>query len=261
MKKNKPYKFDLLGFIMPLLLVLVWCFLPSIADIPAFILPPFQNVLTGLIDFSFGVYDLNIYSGTLFEHLAASIIRVINGFGIAAALGLLLGYISGCSKIVYRLINPIINFFRTIPGIAWLPISIVWFGIGNSQSIFLISLAAFFPIYINSCHGVHSIDEEIIDATKICGANQFQIFRYIILPLSVKDVSVGLRVGLGLSWAYLVLGEMTGVNIGVGAVMQDARMLGQNQLIIVCMLVIALTAIVFDKFMTIVFKVLGRVNV
>ena len=253
-EKNKPYKFDFLGFVIPVLLIIVWYFLPIIADVPAFILPPFQIVVSGFIDFSFGIYSLNIYSGTLFDHLAASMIRVLSGFGIAAALGLLLGYSSGCSKIVYRLINPIINFFRTIPGIAWLPISIVWFGIGNSQSIFLIALAAFFPIYINTCHGVHTVNEEIIDAAKICGADLFQNFRYIILPLSLNDVSVGLRVGLGLSWAYLVLGEMTGVNMGIGAVMQDARMLGQNQIIIVCMLVIALTAIIFDKLMSLIFK-------
>ena len=251
-------KFDLLGLIVPLLLIATWYFFPLVADIPAFILPSLQSVIIGFIDFTFGNLNLNIYSGTMFAHMSASFVRVFNGFVIAAALGLTLGYFSGCSRTIYRLINPIINFLRTIPGIAWLPISIVWFGIGNSQSVFLISLAAFFPVYINTCHGVFSVDEEVIAAAKICGTNRLQSFRYIILPLSLPDVSVGLRVGLGLSWAYLVLGEQTGVNRGIGAIMQDARMLGQHQMIIISMLVIALTAIIFDKLFLLILKSLNR---
>ena len=254
--KNTPYKFDLYGIIIPTLAVLVWCFVPDIANIPAYILPSFQSVASGLLDFCFGFHNQNIYSGTLFEHLAASIVRVLNGFIIATILGLAFGYISGCYPIFYRLVNPIITFLRTIPGIAWLPISIVWFGIGNNQSIFLISLAAFFPVYTNTCHGVQTIDEELMAVSKIYGVNSFQNFRLVILPLSLQDVLVGLRVGLGFSWAYLVLGEMTGVNKGIGAIMQDARMLGKNHMIIVCMLVIALIAIIFDKLMNCLVKII-----
>ena len=252
--KKKSRRFDLLGIVVPALVIVIWSVAPSAANIPAYILPPLQNIVSGLLDFAFGWYNLNIYSGTMFEHISASVVRVLNGFSRAAALGLAFGYVSGCSVTVNRLLNPFINFLRTIPGIAWLPISIVWFGIGNTQSIFLISLAAFFPVYVNTCHGAMTVDDELIDVARIFGANTLQKFWYLILPMSLKDVSVGLRIGLGLSWAYLVLGEMTGVNRGIGAVMQDARMLGQNHMIIICMLVIALTAIVFDRLLNLIMK-------
>ena len=254
--KSAPRKFDLFGIIIPSLAVLIWCFVPDIANVPAYILPSFQSVVSGLFDFCFGTGKQNIYSGTLFEHLAASIVRVFYGFTISAILGLTFGYVSGSFPVFYRLVNPIITFLRTIPGIAWLPISIVWFGIGNNQSIFLISLAAFFPVYTNTCHGVKTIDEELMAVSKIYGASALQNFKFVIFPLSLQDVLVGLRVGLGLSWAYLVLGEMTGVNKGIGAIMQDARMLGRNHMIIVCMLVIALTAIIFDKLMNCLIKII-----
>ena len=256
--KSKPAKFDSAGIIVPALVIIIWCFVPKAAGVPAYIVPPFPDIIAGLADFIFGFLKINIYSGTLFGHLSASMVRVLNGFSIAAVLGLTFGYLSGCNSVFYRLFNPIINFLRTIPGIAWLPISIVWFGIGERQSIFLISLAAFFPVYTNTCHGVLSIDEELIAVLKIYGVNPVQNFRYAIFPLSLQNALVGLRIGLGLSWAYLVLGEMTGVNKGIGAVMQDARMLGQNQMIIVCMLVIALTAIVFDKLMLRLIKIFSR---
>jgi len=252
--KTKSRTPDVLGIIIPVLIVVVWSLLPSIADIPQRTMPSLQSVVIGISDFAFGTHGLNMYSGTMFVHLTASIGRVMSGFAVAVALGLAFGYISGCSPVVYRLLSPVISFFRSIPGIAWLPISIVWFGIGNNQSTFLISLAAFFPIYANTCHGVQTIDKELIAVSKTFGANSLQTFRRVIFPLSLEGVSVGLRIGLGFSWAYLVLGEMTGVNRGIGAVMQDSRMLGQTQMIVVCMLVIALTAKIFDKLMHILLK-------
>ncbi|MCL2366529.1 MAG: ABC transporter permease [Oscillospiraceae bacterium] len=252
--KSKLRKPNMLGVVVPALIIVAWIFLPSILDIPQHTLPPFRSIVYGLIDFAFGTHNFNMYSGTMLQHVTASIGRVLSGFAVAVALGLTFGYISGCSITIYRLFSPVINFIRSIPGIAWLPISIVWFGIGNNQSIFLISLAAFFPIFANTCHGVQAIDKELIAVSKTFGANALQTFRYVIFPLSLRDVSVGLRIGLGFSWAYLVLGEMTGVNRGLGAVMQDSRMLGQTQMIIVCMLVIALTAKIFDKLLHLLLK-------
>jgi NitT/TauT family transport system permease protein len=244
------------GAIIPVIIILVWFFASSAETAPTFVFPPLQNVILGFLDFAFGFYDMNIHSGTMFSHLWASAGRVFFGFSIATALGLLFGYLSGCSKTVFRFVSPTINFLRSIPGIAWLPISIVWFGVGNDQSIFLISLAAFFPVFSNTCHGAATVDRELIDASRLCGATPISCFKYVIFPLSMPTVAVGLRVGLGLSWAYLVLGEMTGVNVGIGAVMQDARMLGHVHIIIISMLVIALAAAIFDGILRILFKLL-----
>ena len=250
----KSYKTIWQGVALPIVIIIIWIFVPGSGETPSFVFPPLESVLRGFVDFLFGTHNLNVYSGTMLTHLAASIYRVMVGFGIATSLGLLAGYLSGCSQTAYRMLNPTINFFRSIPGIAWLPISIVWFGVGNDQSIFLISLAAFFPVYTNTCHGAKSVDRELIDVSNLLGAGHISSFAYVILPLSLHDAAVGIRVGLGLSWAYLVLGEMTGVNTGIGAVLQNARMLGQINIIIVCMLVIALTAAVFDVLMRILLK-------
>lgn len=124
------------GAALPIVVIVLWTFVPG-SGASSFVFPPPDSIVKGFVDFLFGTHNLNIYSGTMLTHLAASIYRVIIGFAIATSLGLLTGYLSGCSATAYRMLNPTINFLRSIPGIAWLPISIVWFGVGNDQSIFL----------------------------------------------------------------------------------------------------------------------------
>ncbi|WP_425059607.1 ABC transporter permease [Sporomusa carbonis] len=107
-----------------------------------------------LIDFALGNWQLNSYSATLGEHSQASAIRVYSGFGLAVVLGLPLGYLSGRITGINRLIDPLIQLIRTVPGIGWLPLAMVWFGVGERMPLFVIALAAFFPIYVNTVQGI-----------------------------------------------------------------------------------------------------------
>lgn len=172
-------------------------------------------------------------------HTLASIVRVFSGFCIALVSGVTLGILTGRFLTMNRLLDPILHLLRMIPGIGWLPIAMVWLGIGNKTTIFLISFAAFFPIYLNTAQGVRHVSEKMIRAGQMLGAEGWTLFSTVIIPAATPSIVAGMRLGLGICWAYLVLGELTGVAKGLGAVMMDARMLGNVDIIIVCMISIA----------------------
>ena len=229
---KKRVNVDLVGFIIPLTLIVIWCFVTLHGRIPSYILPNPLKLGQIIIDFAFGIWNLTPYSGKLFENLTASIIRVLCGFGLATFLGLALGFLSGRIYFIRRLSDPFIHAIRAIPGIGWLPLAIVWFGVGEETTLFLITLAAFFPIYTNTAFSASQVSPLFLRAGRMLGANKITLFSTIILPATFPSIIVGLRLGLGISWAYLVLGELTGVTKGLGAVMMDSRMLGHVEMII-----------------------------
>lgn len=240
-------KIDPVGFVLPMLLLGIWFLVVKAGDIPPYILPNPGSILHVMADFVSGTAQLTPYSGKLIENLSASLLRVMTGFSIATVIGLLLGFMTGRFSAVKRMIDPIVHAIRTVPGIGWLPIAMVWFGVGEQTTIFLIALAAFFPIYINTAHGASEVPVLLIRAGRMLGANKVTLFTTVILPSSFPAVVVGLRLGLGVSWAYLVLGELTGVSTGLGAVMMDSRMMGQTEMIFVSMICIAAMGILTDR--------------
>ncbi len=255
-------RLDPVGFILPALLLAIWYFVGKSGEIPAYLLPGPESVLQVMADFVSGTAKLTPYSGKLIENLSASFLRVITGFAIALVFGLLMGFLTGRIKPVKRLIDPLVQAIRTVPGIGWLPIAMVWFGVGEQTTVFLISLAAFFPIYINTAHGASEVPAALIRAGKMLGANEGKIFTTVILPAAFPAVVVGLRLGLGVAWAYLVLGELTGVSTGLGAVMMDSRMMGQVEMILVSMVCIAVMGILTDRILLwscrLIFPLSGR---
>lgn len=194
------------------------------------------------------------YGGTLFTHTLASVKRVAVGFGLAAAVGLPLGFLTGRLVFAKKSLDPTIHLIRIIPGIGWLPIAMVWFGVGEKTTLFLISLAAFFPIYVNAAQGASSVSPLLIRAGRMLGANKLTLFTTVVIPAALPSTIAGLRLGLGLSWAYLVLGELTGVTKGLGAVMMDARMLGHVDMVIVSMVCIGLLGRISDMILVGFFK-------
>jgi NitT/TauT family transport system permease protein len=238
--KTKSNRIDPLGFVLPLIFLIVWYSATASGRIPSYLLPSPERFLRFLVDFATGTAKLSPYSGTLMENLTASCIRVLCGFGIAAFFGLVSGFLTGRIRLIKRILDPTVNLIRAVPGIGWLPIAMVWFGVGEKTTVFLIALAAFFPIYINAAHGASEVPLLLIRAGRMLGANRIELFRSVILPSAIPSVVVGLRLGMGVSWAYLVLGELTGVSKGLGAVMMDSRMLGQIELIPVTMVCIAI---------------------
>jgi NitT/TauT family transport system permease protein len=130
----------------------------------------------------------------------------------------------------------------------------VWFGVGEKTTLFLISLAAFFPIYVSAAQGASSVPLLLIRAGKMLGANKFTLFSTVVVPAALPSTIAGLRLGLGLSWAYLVLGELTGVANGLGAVMMDARMLGHVDMVIVSMVCIGFLGRTSDLILVLFFR-------
>jgi NitT/TauT family transport system permease protein len=140
---------------------------------------------------------------------------------------------------VRRLLSGSINAVRAVPGISWLPLALVWFGIGMKTTVFLVALAAFFPIYLNAAAGARQVSLLLLQAGAMMGVGRVRGTFAILIPGAMPHIITGLRLGLGISWAYLVLGELTGVPNGLGAVIMDARMLGRIDIIIVGIILIA----------------------
>jgi NitT/TauT family transport system permease protein len=166
--------------------------------------------------------------------------RVAYGFACAVAIGLPLGLMSGRLLFMNSLLSLPVNAVRAVPGITWLPLAMAWLGIGTKTTVFLVALAAFFPIYLNAAAGAQHINPILIQAGRMMGVQGAQSVWRIVIPASMPHIVTGLRLGLGLAWAYLVLGELTGVPNGLGAVIMDARMLGRVDIIIVGMILIAI---------------------
>lgn len=245
--KRSRHEIDPAGLVLPVIILIGWYIASASGRMPGYLFPSPQEFLQVTADFATGTGKLTPYSGKLIENMAASCMRVLIGFGVAAVFGLLLGFMTGRIPVVKRAVDPTVSMLRSVPGIGWLPLAMVWFGIGEKTTIFLIALAAFFPIYINAAHGASEVPLLLIRAGRMLGASKATLFTTVILPAAFPSAVVGLRLGLGVSWAYLVLGELTGVSRGLGAVMMDSRMLGQVEMIPVSMVCIAVLGSLSDK--------------
>lgn len=231
---------DPMALVLPLILLALWILVSEAGWIPGYILPKPIEILKVAVDFFTGSEGLSPYAGTFWPNFVASVVRVLLGFVLAAGFGLVLGFYTGEYPMAKRILDPMVHALRAVPGIGWLPLAMVWFGVGQKTTLFLIALAAFFPIYINVAHGVASVPPLFLRAGRMLGADKRTLLRRVILPSAFPSALVGLRLGLGIAWAYLVLGELTGVSEGLGAIMMDARMLGQTEMIFVTMIFIAI---------------------
>ena len=230
----------LLPVLLPLAVLLAWTALSGSGLAPAYLLPGPAAVFEAGVRYVFAAPGQGPYAGRFFTDLLASLGRVFAGFGLAALLGVPLGLCSGRVVTVNRLFSSTIGGLRAVPGICWLPLALIWFGIGFRTTVFLVALAAFFPIYQNALTGARSVAPIYYQAGAMLGVSRLRGVFAILLPLAMPNLLTGLRLGMGISWAYLVLGELTGVPDGLGAVIMDARMLGQTDMILVGILLIAL---------------------
>ena len=247
-------KIDFKGIIIPAILLVLWQLAAIFELIPPYLLPSPRKLVSLGWDFITGTMGLTPYSGTFFKHFCASIVRVAIGFFIASIFGTMLGYASGRSRTFNELVNPLVNGIKAVPGIGWLPVALIWFGVGQKTTVFLISLAAFFPVYMNTCAGAMRVPEIYVKSARMMGASNSRIWTTVIIPSSMDSMFTGLRLAMGVSWAYLVLGEITGVSQGLGAVMMDARMLGYVDVVIMTMIVIAVLGWMSDHILLGMFK-------
>ncbi len=252
----------LLPWIIPLGGIGAWLAVSQTGLVPTYLLPHPMEVANAGYYYVFGTPGTAPYAGRFAGDLSASLIRVGCGFLIAVLLGLPLGVLSGRLPAVQRLLGASINGLRAVPGISWLPLAMVWFGIGTRTTLFLVALAAFFPIYLNAAAGARQVDPLLLQAGAMLGVSRSRLVLSILLPASMSHILTGLRLGLGISWAYLVLGELSGVPNGLGAVIMDARMVGRIDLVVVGIILIAAIGRLSDQllkaFMRCCFKSVRR---
>jgi NitT/TauT family transport system permease protein len=231
--------------ILPLLLLLGWHLGVRLSGTRLIPLP--QDVALMLYDFAVGgIYD-DAYSKTLHLHLWKSVTRVYGGFFAAALVAIPLGLLIGRIKLIRELVDPTLQLLRPVPVTAWLPLSMIFFGIGPNAAIFLVFLGAFYPIVFNTIFGVRSVDERLFEAAAMLGCKGSSLFRQVVLPASLPAILNGLRLGHGFAWILIVVGEMTGVQEGLGATIMDGRMLSRSELVIAGMVVIGVAGFSTDR--------------
>jgi NitT/TauT family transport system permease protein len=234
-----------LGAGFPVLMVIAWDL--AVRYTGTRLIPSPRDVAVMMYDFSFGgIYD-DAFSGTIVTHILRSMERVYGGFFAAAALGIPLGLMIGRVKLVRQLLDPTISLLRPIPVTAWLPLSMIFFGLGPNAAIFLVFLGAFYPILLNTIFGVRSVDLRLFEAASMLGCSGSAMFRQIVLPASLPAIFNGLRLGHGFAWILIVVGEMTGVPTGLGSVIMDGRTLSRTDLAIVGMIIIGVLGFVTDR--------------
>lgn len=238
----KPTVFAL---IVPLLLLAFW----QVATTQHWtrLIPTPYAVAECMVDFAVGGIFDDAYSATLLTHLLASMSRVYGGFALAALFALPIGLMIGRMPWARMLLDPFLQVMRPIPVTAWLPLSMILFGLGAKSAFALVCLGAFYPILLNTVFGVRAVDPKLFEAAAMLGCRGNAQFYKVVLPAAVPSIFTGLRLGLGLAWFVIVVGEMTGVPEGLGAVIMDGRTLSRTELVICGMIVIGLAGYLSDR--------------
>ena len=219
------------------LLIAIWWIVVAKSDSPIFPMP--WQVVTG-------AWEL-VKDGTLWEHIAASLLRVGVGFGlaflVAIPLGLWMGWVGGA----FCTLNPLFQMLRPISPIAWIPIAILWFGVGDMSPIFLIFISSVFPMIVQTTAGVRTIDRSYLRAAANFGVSRWVLFRRVVIPAVLPEIIVGMRIGIGVAWLVVVAAEMIALHSGLGYLIMDSRNAGNRyDLVIAAMIIIGVIGMLLD---------------
>lgn len=193
-----------------------------------------------------GMFQL-AQDGSLWVHIGASLMRVATGFIMAVLIGVPMGLWMGRVDGVYRTLNPLFQILRPISPIAWIPLTILWFGVGNTSPVFLIFLASVFPLIVQTSAGVHTIEQRYLRAAENFGVSRSVLLRQVIFPAVLPEILVGMRVGLGVAWLVVVAAEMIAPVSGLGYLIIDSRNAGSRyDLVIGVMIIIGIIGLLLD---------------
>jgi NitT/TauT family transport system permease protein len=234
----------LLRIVVPALLLAGWWI--ATAAHPDGLIPSPRDVGIAMWDLAFGGINDDAFSQMLLTDLIASASRVYGAFLLAAALALPLGMLIGRLRLVREMLDPTLQVLRPVPVTAWLPLSMIMFGIGPASAFFLVALGSFYPILINTVFAVRSVEPRLFEAAQMLGVSPARLFPKVVLPASLPGIFTGLRLGLGFAWVVIVVGEMTGVQTGLGAMIMDARQLSRTEIVICGMAVIGVAGFLSD---------------
>ncbi len=227
---------------MPVVIFLgAWEFIARLNLIPGEIFfPPFSEVMREF-------YSL-LASGVLGHNFLSSLMRVLIGFVAGSFAGLLVGTAMGWKDIVNKSLSPLVSLIYPIPALGWLPLLMLWLGIGEALPIAIIFICAFFPMAYNTATGIRAVDKNYIQVAKTLGASDVKILTSIIMPLALPNIFTGLRLESGMAWRVVIAAEMVAIPSGIGALMMKAESLMRMDIIIVCLIVLAVMCFIFEKF-------------
>lgn len=217
-EKKRGIQPILLGSILPIVLIAVWEVMSRAGVFPAYQLPAPSAILAAIN----GMFQ----DGSLFTHVGITTYRVLMGFLIGTGAAVVIGSIVGFYGKAEQIFDPLIQAFRSIPSLAWVPLFILWMGIGEPSKVTMIAVGVFFPVYLNIIGGIAGVDRKLIEVGRMYGLNNLQLIRRVILPAALPSFLTGIRSGLGLGWMFVVAAELMGASSGLGYLL----VLGQNTL-------------------------------
>ncbi|MBW7475447.1 aliphatic sulfonate ABC transporter permease SsuC [Paenibacillus oenotherae] len=221
-----------LQWLIPVIIVIVWQWLGSLGVISSRILPTPLSTLEAGVKL--------IRNGELFGYIGDSTRRALIGFAIGGSIGFILGFLNGIVSLSEKLTDTSIQMIRNIPHLALIPLVIAWFGIGEEAKIFLVALGVAFPIYLNTHHGIRSVDSGLIEMGRTYGLTGFALFRSIILPGALPAILIGVRYALGIMWITLIVAETISSDSGIGYMAMNAREFMQLDVVVLSILLYAL---------------------
>ncbi len=232
----------LISTITVVFVLAVWLVFTHMGLIKPLFLPKLETVLAAFSS----ALEGNIDGAPLLDHIGMSLLRVISAFALAALIGIPVGLAMGLSPAIRAMLDPFIEFYRPLPPLAYLPLVIIWFGIGETSKILLIFLACFAPVALSARAGVLAASSDQINAARALGASRMQLLRFVVFPAALPDILVGLRIGMGVGWTTLVAAEMVAASTGVGQMVLNASNFLRTDIVMMGIFVIGFLAIIFE---------------
>jgi sulfonate transport system permease protein len=229
----------LIPWTLPVLLVIAWQISGDFGWLSSRVLPTPAAVLRA-------GYRL-MASGELAQHIAISAQRAAEGFAIGGALGLVLGIVTGCSRIAEGLFDSTVQMLRTVPHLALIPLVILWLGVGEAAKVFLVALGVLFPVYLNTYHGIRSVEPGLIEMGRIYGLSRWDLFRKVLLPGALPSILIGIRYALGVMWLTLIVAETIAATSGIGYLAMNAREFLRTDVVVLSILIYALLGKLADS--------------
>lgn len=235
---KKSIKNTLMGLIVPLALLLLWEVVTRLNLVKPLFLPPPAKVVTAF-------YTM-LVKQELITDFKVSLFSVVRGFFWGATIGLLGGIVAGLSKTIDKLFGPLLNGIRQIPSLAWLPLVVLWFGIGDLGKTIVIAKSVFFPVFLNTFQGVRTVPKEYVEISRVFEFSRLQLLRKVIIPGALPMIFVGIRYGAGMSWHLMVAAEMLGGRKGLGFLLTESQEMLLTEQLFVVMAVIGFVGYFID---------------
>ena len=248
------------ALVLPAALLVLWHLTVEYRWVAEGIIPSPAQVLRSWEVWIFGATKggLSPYSGTWLDNVLYSSKRVLQGFGLAALVAIPLGLMIGWSGLTRRLVDPTIQLLRPVPITAWLPFAIAVFGIYDASALFLIGMGAFYPIVVNTTHGVRDTNLLLLRAARMMGAGPGTVLAKVVFPSALPSIFTGMRLGIGVAWTAVIVAEMIAVKSGLGYVLWDAYYVGRMDICVATMVSVGFLGFISDRVIVYASRILLR---